>query len=298
MFAATVTWIDIGTREATTVLHSLAGTTATLAALRVLSNASVTTISEGEITAHETVIASTATYPDLDDTWILTGEDAGGYRTQVYIPAPKLAFALADLVNYAAATTEWIDLEAALPAIAVPYTGASIQEIIAATVARDSGNPFQTWRNFTDSVDWARRTMRWWDIHGNSRLTHLVGITESLGTDFDAIMSAMLAVSNAVISHYWESEMEVLANEPTIEGYNSCGDQCRITFVDGLGNETVVVLPAPNRVIFLADGKTLDLEQANVVTFIEAALEELVVPTSGLAVTRCVGGVLAKRTVY
>jgi len=298
VFASTVTWIDIGTRETLTVLHSEEGTTTTLPALRVLSNATVTTFHEAEITSHETELASSATYPDLDDTWIITGEDEGGNRTQVYVPSPLLATALDDLVNYAAATDEWIALEAALPALAVPYTGASINELIAATVARDSGQVFQTWRNFTDTVDWARRTLKWWDIHGNSRLTHLVGITDSLGTDFDAIMDAMLGVSAAVITHYWEAAMQVFADEPTTDDYNSVNDMARFTFVDGTGCETVVVLPAPNRAIFLADGKTVNLDQANVITFVDAALTELVSPISGELVTRCVGGVLSKRTVY
>lgn len=300
MEKTTVTWRDVGLRERLTVLASAAGVTDTLPALQVLSNASLTTQHTGTVTATAYDPPVTDTYPDLDDTWVITGESSGNYRTQLYVPSALVAAAIADTVNYAAATSEWIAIEAALPAVVVPYDGASIQSLVAGTIARDAFSLYQTWLNYktADPPTWARRTCQWADVHGVQRLTHLIGIEDSLGADFDTLMAALQAVSAARVTHYWEGLMDVTYNDPTTDQYNSVRDTCVITFRDGTGNLTEVMLPAPARVIFLADGKTLNTGQANVITFIDAAISELIVPSSGAAVVACVGGRLSKQGVY
>lgn len=293
-----LTWVDTGGRERLTVLTSQAGASTTTPLLRVLSNATVTTLSDGDVRATGAVLAGSGTYADLEDSWIITAESAAGYRTQLYIPSPNQALAIADLENYDAATAEWIALEAALPAAAVPYDAASIIQIDAAAVARATPDPFVTWRGFNFTADWARRTLQWADVHGNTRLTHLVGSPDSLGADFDTLMNAFQAVSNAVVTHYWEGGMSVINDPPTTDMYNSVNDECRITMQDGYGNESVLVIPAPNRAIFMADGKTLDMSQADVLAFVGAAETELLVPISGRPVLQFVNGLLGKRMVH
>lgn len=298
LFRHTLTWRDVGYRERLTVLASHDGSTATVDAMRLLSNAVTTTASDGLTTATGAVAPSEATYPDLSDTWVVTGEDAGTYRTQLYIPAPLVAAAIADGVNYSPATAEWIALEAALPALAVPYTGASIVQIDAATIARGIPQATQPWFGFNLSTTWARRTLQWYGTHGRSRLTHLVGDHASLGADFSAVMAAFEAVSAAVVTHWWEDDMAVYTDVPTTDLYNSVEDACNIWFQDVDGNITEVTVPAPNLNIFMPDGKTLNRAQANVATFIAQALIDLSVPISGRPVTSCIGGHLAKRSVY
>ncbi len=92
--------------------------------------------------------------------------------------------------------------------------------------------------------------------------------------------------------------MAVYSDAPTTDMYNSVNDACNVYFRDDAGNMTEVTIPAPNVNIFLADGKTLNQEQANVAAFIESAILQLTVPVSGRNVTACVGGRLSKRSVY
>lgn len=298
MFRHTLTWRDVGYRERLTVLSSHGGSTATVDLMRALSNGVLTTASEGLLVATGASAPSEATYPDLSDTWIITAQDAAEYRTQLYIPAPLVAAAIADGLNYAAVSSEWIALEAALPALANPYTGDSLQDIVAATICRDVPHSTQPWFGFDAGTNWARRTLQWYGTHGRSRLTTLVGDVASLGSDFDTVMAAFQAVSAAVVTHYWEDEMALYDDAPTTDLYNSVNDACNVYFQDADGNITEVIIPAPNTVIFLADGKTLNVEQANVATFITSAIEQLSVPISGQPVTSCVGGHLSKRNVW
>lgn len=298
MFRHTLTWGDVGHRERLTVLSSHGGSTATVDLMRVLSNAALTTASDGLLVATGAAAPSESTYPDLADTWIVTGEDAGGYRTQLYIPAPLVAAAIADGINYDAATSQWIALESSLPALAVPYTGASITQIDVATICRDVAQSHEPWFAFNTGITWARRTLQWYGTHGRARLTHLTGDHASLGGDFDITMAAFQAVSAAVITHWWEDDMAVYTDPPTTDMYNSVNDACNVWFQDDDGNITEVTIPAPNIAIFKPDGKTLDVNQINVASFIASAITQLSVPISGKDVTSCIGGHLSKRSVY
>lgn len=298
MFRHTLTWRDVGYRERVTVLPSHDGSTLTVDLLRLLSNAALTTAQDGLTTATGAAAPATSTYPDLSDTWIVTAQDAGNYRTQLYIPAPLVAAAVADGLNYSVFSSEWMAIEAALPALVVPYTGVSIQEIVAGTIARDVPQSTQPWFGLDTTHTLARRTLQWYGTHGRSRLTHLLGDVASLGADFDTVMAAYQAVSAAVVTHYWEDELAVYTDPPTTDLYNSVEDACAIWFQDAAGNITEVTVPAPNVAIFLADGKTLDHAQANVASFIAQAIIDLSVPISGEPVVSCLGGHLTKRSVY
>ncbi len=298
MFRHTLTWRDVGLRERLTVVPSHDGSTDTVDLMRVLSNAVLTTASDGPTIQIGTTPTMGATYPDLSDAWVITAEDEATYKTQLYIPAPLVAAAIADGVNYSPATSEWIALEAALPALAVPYSGASIRQLDSATIARDIPQITQQWFGFTNTITWARRTLLWYGVHGRPKLTHLVGDVASLGADFDTVQATFQAVSSAMIAFWWEDEMAVYSDAPTTDMYNSVNDACNVYFRDDAGNMTEVTIPAPNVNIFLADGKTLNQEQANVAAFIESAILQLTVPVSGRNVTACVGGRLSKRSVY
>jgi len=298
LFRHTLTWRDVGLRERLTVVPSIAGSTATVDLMRLLSNAALTTASDGPTMPTGAAAPSEATYPDLSDTWVITAEDAGGYRTQLYIPSPLVAGAIADGVNYSAATSEWIALEAALPALVVPYTGVSIQQIDAATICRNIERASQPWFNVDVTHTLARRTLQWYGTHGRSRLTTLVGDHASLGADFDTVMGTFQAVSAAVVTHWWEDDMAVYTDAPTTDLYNSVNDACNVYFQDEDGSITEVTIPAPNLAIFLPDLKTLDVAQVNVAAFIASAIAELAVPVSGKPVVSCIGGQLSKRSVY
>lgn len=298
MFKTVLTWVDVGGRERLTVLNSLAGATETIAKLRVLSNATVTTLSEAEVTATGAALAASDLYPDLEDSWIVTCTDITGDPIQLYVPAPLASLTAVDGRTYNSGSAPWTGFASFLAAMNHPYTSAPLTAITTAQIVRATPDAFMTWTQFSTAIDWARRTLQWADVHGNTRLTHLIGDVASLGPNFDDVMAAMQAVSNAVVTHYWESAMNIYADAPTTDMYNSVNDECRITFDDGYGNLTTVIVPAPNRAIFMADGKTLDQLQANVIDFIGAAETELMVPISGHKVDHQVNGILGKRTVY
>lgn len=292
------TWIDVGTRERETFLSSRASGLDVVDLLRLMSNATVTTITEGPLVATDRPLASSAQHPDASDAWIVTGEDNASHRTQLYIPSPLLSLTIPDLVNYDALQAQWIALEAALPALAVPYSGADLVQLDSAQIARGAGELVQTWRTFTNAVAWARRVLFWRDVHGEARVTELTGLSLSLGSDFDTVMTAFMDVSAAVVTHYFENTMAVFQDPPTTDLYNSVNDYAVFTFADMDGTETTITLPAPDRAIFLPDGKTVDATQANVASFIAQVFTDLLVPSSLLPPVQYVGGRLRKTAVY
>lgn len=298
MNKTTVTWIDTGGRERVTVLNSVAGATATLTAIRAVSNATITTIHDGGVTSTGAPLASSDPYCDLDDSWIVTCQDITGDSIELYIPAPLASATDVDGRNANLGSAPWTGLAAFMGGLNHPYTSAPLTSITVAQVARAVPDAFGTWTNMSTAIDWGRRTLQWADIHGNTRLTHILGDISSLGTNFDDIQSALEALSAAVVTHYWEGAMGIVDDPPTTDMYNSVNDECRITLQDGFGNETVVIVPAPNRAIFLPDGKTLDQSNVDIIALISAADTELVVPISGRPVLQCVNGLLGKRSVY
>src|SRR5574340_446580 len=109
MRKTTVTWRDIGLRERLTVLSSADGAPLTLAALQALSNATVTTAHTGDVQSSLT-LPSDATYPDLDDCWVIVGADTGAPTNPPSPPAPLAPQAIADGITYQPFTTEWINI--------------------------------------------------------------------------------------------------------------------------------------------------------------------------------------------
>jgi hypothetical protein len=294
----TISWVDIGVRERLTILASHDGALATAALLALLSNATMSTISEGAIVATGALAPSEDTHCDLSDTWILSAEDPGSNPIQLYIPAAEIAYAQADQLNYVQLSTQWLQIATTVVNVAVPYTGDDVLQLNAAMIARGAEGIYQPWYIMSSSIDWARRTILWYGTHGRSRLTHLQGPVARLGAQFDALMSALQNVSAASATHYWEGTMAHSDETPSTDMYNSVEDACHVWFQDDAGNITEVTIPAPSTVIFLPDGKTLDLAQTNVAAFVASAVAELSVPTSGLPVTSCIGGHLSKRSVY
>jgi len=294
----TLTWIDVGSRERVTILPSIAGSTATVDLMRLLSNAALTTASDGPTTAIGDTPSLGAQYPDLSDHWIITAADLVGDQTQLYVPAPLLSTADVDGRNWDSGASPWIGFGTFMAAMNGPYTGAPLTVVSNATIARDCPHITQQWFNFSSSITWGRRTLQWDGVHGRPVLTHIIGDVSSLGPSFDDVQAALQALSSGMVTHWWEAPMAIYSDPPTVDMYNSVNDACEVYFQDVAGNLTEVIIPAPNRVIFLPDGKTLDVAQVNVAGFIASAIAQLAVPVSGLPVVACVGGQLSKRSVY
>lgn len=294
----TLTWVDVGYRERLTVLASHDGSTSTVDLMRILSNAALTTASDGLLNIAAFSTPTGPLYPDLSDNWVITAQDITGDSTQLYIPAPLLSQADVDGRNWNSGAAPWTGFQAFLAAMNHPYTSAPLTSVTIATIARDCPQIAQQWFNFSTAITWARRTLLWYGTHGRSHLTHIIGDVANLGPSFDDVMAANAALSSAVITHWWEDEMAVYTDPPTTDLYNSVNDACAVYFQDVDGNITEVTIPAPNVAIFLPDGKTLNVAQANVAAFIAQAIIDLSVPISGLPVVSCIGGQLRKRSVY
>jgi len=270
----------------------------TITALRALSNAVLTTEHTGEIIPTSAPLASSALYPDLGDAWVITGVDAAVYHTQLYVPAPLASLTGEDLLEYDDEAAEWVAVDAGIAALYVPYSGNPILSVATARIARAAPDIFQRWFNFAVFEDWERRTLQWSDIHGNARLTHLIGRDGQLGNNFDVIMDAFQDISAAVVTHYWEGAMPIYTDSPVSDPYASVNDAARITFADDLGNQTDIIIPAPLLAMFYIDGKTVEVGSEVLSDLIAAVTSECIVPISGRAVVSCVGGVLTHRTLY
>lgn len=294
----TLTWVDVGHRERMTVVPSVAGSAATVDLMRVLSGATLTTASNGLVVATGASAPSEDQYCDLDDTWVVHVEDLDSNPTLLFIPAARTAFAQADGVNYVQTSAQWLAIGAIVTNTANRFSGEDNIQLDGADIARNIERAEQPWFKLSSSIDWARRSMRWYGTHGRSRLTHIIGPVARLGAQFQAVQDAFVAVSAAVVTHYWEDVMAIYDDPPLSSLYSSVEDACHVWFQDDAGNITEVTIPAPQRSIFLADGKTLNVAQSDVAAFITSAIAELAVPVSGLPVTSCIGGHLSKRSVY
>lgn len=292
------TWIDVGHRERETILSSIVSGLAVLDLLRLMSNATLTTRSEGALLSTDAPLASSAEYPDLADAWIITAQDIAGDLDELYIPSPLLAETDVDGRNYNRGSAPWTGFRSFLAAMNHPYTSGPITDVIAAQIARAAPDITRQWYNFSTAIDWGRRTMFWRDVHGGARVTHIIGDVSNVGANFADVQAAMLALSSAVVTHYVEGAMNLFDDPPTTDMYNSVLDYCTFTFADVHGTQTTVTLPAPNRAIFLPDGKTVDRSQANVASFIAQAFTDLLVPSSLLPPVEYIGGTLHKTGVY
>lgn len=297
MFRRSISWIDWGSRERMTMLTSTAGAPDTYDAMVVLSNATPTTWHEGEWLSTGAATPPVAMYASSEVQMVLSVEDAVNHRSHVFIPAPQVSLLLADRINQDGTNFEWIDLEAELSTLSIPFSALPVVALLAATAVFRAAGAYETYSNYNGGITWGRRANQWRDTLGNSWLQFLAGPVGALTSPptLAALTTKMEAVSTAIVTDYWEGEMTVFPSPvPTTDQYNSVRDYCKVVFADDFGNKTNVTIPAPNRAIFLEDGKTLNQIQPNVAIFIAAALSELSVPNSNRPVQECIGGLLVK----
>lgn len=298
MLRRTITWIDVSARERVTTLTSQTGASSSYDALVPLSNGAPTTWSEGTWHFPSFTAPVVGEYPSVEALMALSNEDAVHHRTHVFFPAPNVSFLLADHINADQTVFNWTQLEADLSSLSAPFSGLPLVTLLSATTIFTASLAFETYKNYTDGITWGRRVNQWRDSLGRMYLQMLTGPIASLtvAPTLADVTNDMLALSTAVVTDFWEGEMTTFPlYAPTTDLYNSVNDTARLQFADVNGNITEVILPAPARAVFLADGKTVDETQVNMALFITAALTELVVPSSGLPVVRFVGGMLNKR---
>lgn len=297
MFRRSVSWIDIGLRERMTILTSVAGAPLTYPALVILSNAAPTSWHEGDWQSATVTTPPVVAYPSVDAVVVMTLEDAVNHRGHVLVPAPELAKLQADRINADMTAFEWTQLEADTSSLSNPFSGLPYVTLLDACTVFRGSKVYETYANYNGGITWARRANQWRDTLGHGVIHYLAGPIGSLtgAPTLQDITDDEQAVSTAVVTDFWEGEMTVFPTPtPTTDQYNSVNDYAKMVFQDYYGNRSTVMVPAPNRYMFLTDGKTVNAAQANVATFIGAAISELVVPTSGLPFNAFVGGVLVK----
>src|SRR5262245_1608073 len=174
---STLTWVDVGLRERVTIISSAAGIGATLPALQVLSNASLTTHHDGTLSPTGLPTPAAATWPERGNMMVLSCSDASQHRIQIFIPAPLASLMLADRINYDGTQAPWLTLAGDLPGLSIPFSGLPITTLLSATMAFRGEGLWESANNFNMGFSWLRRTVLWRDSFGNSVLTHLAGLT-------------------------------------------------------------------------------------------------------------------------
>lgn len=291
----TLTWIDIGNYERVTQLSSVFGCPDTYDAIVPLSNSSVKTWHEGDVQFTGTGAGPVAAYASGSTALIMQLLDGLGFQSELFIPAPSLSVLRADLITMDTLNGDVASLVADLGDLWLPYSGAQVAQVTGGVVANNIPSISETYANYRGTVTWNRIALVWSDTQGRRYFQMLanrndVGNPPSWLLD---ISSSMQALSTAHFIQYWQGPMQNnYPVTPTIDQYNSVKDYAACTFADAQGNETLIVLPAPNRVLFLADGKTINRAQVNFATFITAVIAECVVPSSGQPITQFLGGQL------
>lgn len=129
------------------------------------------------------------------------------------------------------------------------------------------------------------RSTIWVDAGGNQTITRI----NSQG-GASVITTAMLAVINSDVSQDWEGVLAVASPVPTNAAYMPVSVRCVMVFTTNVAAELVTLtLIAPRIGIFLADGRTVDLTNVDVVNLVTACVGTLCSDT-GATATACIAG--------
>jgi hypothetical protein len=147
---------------------------------------------------------------------------------------------------------------------------------------------------FGDGFDTVRRCVEWIDASGRHFTTLL---TSRAGAPLS--MDNLQLYSAAATLRFWEGPVvKNLTPNPGTLDYAGIAEEAILIFSDATGEQTRLTIPAPQRTIFRADGKTVDETMIAVAGVIAAALTEIVVPATALPVVSYVGGMYSYNRQY
>jgi hypothetical protein len=129
------------------------------------------------------------------------------------------------------------------------------------------------------------RSIVWVDANGYTTIT-LVKTSTGAGT----IQSDLLALSQADYLEWWESATTVNAVAAPAGGtYRPSSIRAQLTFQCADGTQVALIIPSPSLSIFLADGQTVDITNAGIVTLVGDCVGNLESSTGSLATSLLAG---------
>lgn len=299
-----VAWVDYGQRERLTQLTCTpaVGANATMGAIKACSNGDITGWWEGPLipVSGEEPVALALWY-NSGSVLTLQLKGSEGNQNRIFIPAPitvddgpRRTLLQSDKQTLDTGVPSFGTLSTIMTAeLRIPLTGEAFSEITAGWVTHGYSQERETFV-IGGGDDLYRRCVDWRDVAGRRFLTLL---TSSAGAPLT--QNGLEAVSNAVVNSFWEG-LVVPTETPSTTPlpYGSVADEARLVFADSGGIKTTVVIPAPSRDIFMADGKTVDTNEFLIIELIAAALFELIVPSTNRPVVSYIGGYYQSNRLY
>lgn len=135
-----------------------------------------------------------------------------------------------------------------------------------------------------------RRDLIWVDAQGENVLHILTG-----NGSMSAVMSQLIALSNADVLDWWEAANNARTPTPNTGTYPTVRVQALLNFrTSTTGSEARIFIPSPKSSIFLSDGVTVD---PSAVSALISAVEGVIIAGDSSVVDQFVGGqIYASRT--
>ena len=281
-----IVWLDSSGSQRQTYLTGSGSPVATLTDLGNLSNAALFGYYEGVLINTAAGPPTYGVYPSVADMLWMDCRDTFGDDWRLYLPAPKLTNFLPDEQTLDLTAAAIATLQATMIAenVANPSTGRNFITIVAGGLLRRG-------RSVRDDLTWSsafpmlRRQFIWSDSQGNTTSTTITGTTSMPLTS-----PVLEAASNAEITSFWEGNLVHIGGSTTPGAYPAVMDSAFFVCHDDRGSETRIILPSPQRGIFLADGVTVNMQDPAVMNLVTDMVAELVVPSSGRLVQGVRGG--------
>ena len=114
------------------------------------------------------------------------------------------------------------------------------------------------------------RSVIWVGFNGDNAITRINSIATAPTT-----MAAIVGCSHADDFAYWEGIYSPNgAPAPTVGDYGGTNSRAQLVFACADGTAATLIVVAPKRSIFMADGTTVDPTNADVVSLVAAAVVE------------------------
>lgn len=286
MYLTSVHWQDDGGLQRRTVLYAQSTPFDTIAEIANVSNAGVVNTYTGEINSPSYDPPTTDQYDCVGYMLTIQQNSFISDKGYIFIPAPTVEVLAANQVTLDPFTTRYAALLVAeVNHGLIQSDGSRVSDVSAGWVTRESRairSKYDAVAGFDGSI---YRGMVWADVHGHTVYTFCYQFDLS-----DDIMDAMQAISNAKIVQWWTGDVDFTSTSPVSGLYPSILDAARISYADANGNTGSILIPAPYDTMFYADGETVDLGSSVLTTLLADVMAELVVPSSGLAIDRFLGG--------
>lgn len=292
MYRREIVWASSGAYRVTR-LSSRAGAPNTFAALVALSHAAWLNWFEGELNVN-TGAGQTFRHISVATPGLIQFRDSANRRARLILPAPIDGLLMADHQTFNTADSSWTDLQTQVTAeLILPAYNSNATALVDGFITYQSDSLIIYDIVPSGSTAYAR-TIQFMDRQGHTILTRLMSRSGAGGTQ-----GQMDAMSQSQQLLWYEGQIHVNASpSPSALHYSSVDASLDFVLEDAAGNQGVVHLPAPPLSLFYADQETPKLSVPALATLLTAMASELVIPSSGLAITAVRLARLSHRRIY